>query len=250
MKKIYGLIGHRLGYSFSKKFFTVKFESEGISDCEYRNFEIDSIEAFQDIFKKHKNIYGLNVTIPYKEQVMQYLDEIDEEAQKVGAINTIKPIPEVNKDLRLKGYNTDIYGFETSLKRVITSNHKHALVLGTGGASKAIKYVLEKLNIEYISASIEELKENEIGYDEIDEKMMKLRTLIIHATPLGTYPNIDSCPVIPYEHIGKGHVLFDLVYNPEETKFMKLGREKGAKAVNGLEMLQLQAIKAWDIWNR
>jgi shikimate dehydrogenase len=247
--KTFGLIGYPLGHSFSKKFFTEKFQREGLTDHEYLNFEIDSIEKFPSLFEKHPSIAGLNCTIPYKQQVMNYLDEIDGEAQKVGAVNTIKIIGD-NNGLKLKGFNTDVTGFERSLKPMLNENHTKALILGTGGASKAIKFILSKLGIAYISASIEDpLYENEIRYNQIDEKLMAERLLIINATPLGTYPNINTCPDIPYGAITPNHVLFDLVYNPDETLFMKKGKEQGAQVKNGLEMLHGQAIAAWEIWN-
>lgn len=247
--KTYGLIGYRLGYSFSKGFFTKKFEEEGLSDHEYVNFELDNIDEFPGIFEKNDHIAGLNCTIPYKQELMPFMDEIDEEAAQVGAINTVKIIR--NEDgIKLKGFNTDIYGFENSLMPLLNEKHKKALILGTGGASKAIKHILDKNGIDYISASIEkDLFDKEIRYEQIDESMMKERLIIIHATPLGTFPKVDTCPAIPYEHITADHVLFDLVYNPEETLFLKKGKEKGATTKNGLEMLHLQAIKAWEIWN-
>lgn len=245
----FGLIGYPLGHSFSKKFFTEKFENEGLSENEYVNFEIDSIAKFPSIFDQHDNIRGLNCTIPYKQQIMTFLDEIDEEAKQVGAVNTVKPLYSAN-GLRLKGYNTDIIGFERSLSPMIGTDHTKALILGTGGASKAVKHVLKKLGITFLSASIEEeLFESEIRYKDIDEKLIAESTIIINATPLGTYPKVDTCPDIPYEFITSKHVLFDLVYNPEVTLFMKNGLDNGATVKNGLEMLHGQAIAAWEIWN-
>jgi shikimate dehydrogenase len=247
---IYGLIGYPLGHSFSKKFFTEKFEREGLTDYQYLNFEIESIELFPSIFEKYPDIRGLNCTIPYKQLVMQYLNEIDEETQQVGAVNTIKPIS-TPKGLKLKGFNTDIIGFERSLKPMLNEKHRSALILGTGGASKAIKHILTKLGIDYLSASIEDpLYEKEIRYEQIDHKMMEERLVIINATPLGTFPKVENCPAIPYEYLSPDHILFDLVYNPEVTLFMKKGLEKGAHVKNGLEMLHGQAIAAWEIWNR
>jgi shikimate dehydrogenase len=247
--KLFGLIGYPLGHSFSKKFFTEKFENEGLNDHQYVNFELESITQFPTIFEKNPDIQGLNCTIPYKQAVMQYLDEIDEETRVVGAVNTIKPI-RTAEGLKLKGYNTDIIGFENSLKPMLTAKHTKALILGTGGASKAIKHILSKLNMDYISASIEdELFENEIRYSQIDKAMIEERLVIINATPLGTFPKVDNCPDIPYEFISSDHVLFDLVYNPEITLFMKKGLDKGAKVKNGLEMLHGQALAAWKIWN-
>ncbi len=247
--KTYGLIGYRLGYSFSKGFFTEKFEKEGLKEHEYVNFELDTIDEFPSIFEKNDHIAGLNCTIPYKQQIMRFMDEIDPEAAEVGAINTVKIIRQ-QEGMKLKGFNTDIYGFGNSLKPMLGEIHKKALILGTGGASKAIKYILGKLGIDYISASIEEeLFEKEIRYNQIDADVLNDHLIIINATPLGTFPKVDTCPDIPYEHLTSNHVLFDLVYNPEETLFMKKGKEKGASVKNGLEMLHLQAIKAWEIWN-
>lgn len=247
--KTFGLIGHRLGYSFSRNFFTEKFVTENLSEHEYVNFELDSIEEFPGIFEQGKEICGLNCTIPYKQQIMQFLDEIDEEAAQIGAVNTVKiTYPEGQR--HLKGFNTDCYGFENSLRPMLEKKHKKALILGTGGASKAIKYILEKLNIEYLSASIEDqLFEKEIRYAEITEELLKEYLIIIHATPIGTFPNVDNCPDIPYQSLTPNHILFDLVYNPEETLFLKKGKVQGAKTKNGLEMLHLQAIRSWEIWN-
>ena len=246
--KIYGLVGYPLGHSFSAGYFKKKFENEKIENCEYRNFPIDSIQKFPGLFIENANIAGLNVTIPYKEQVIPFLDDIDSEAKAIGAVNTVK-ILHTASGLKLKGYNSDVFGFENSLKPMLQAYHKKALILGTGGASKAIKYILRKLNIEYVSASIEELKENEIRYSDIDKTMIEDRLVIINATPLGTYPNVDNCPTIPYEYITSKHVLFDLVYNPEETLFLKKGKDRGAAIQNGLQMLHMQAERAWAIWN-
>lgn len=246
MKK-YGLIGYPLTHSFSKRFFTEKFERENI-DSTYENFEIDSIGKFTDIIKNNPEIIGLNVTIPYKELVIPFLDELNDSAQKVGAVNTVKIIRS-GSEIHLKGYNTDTFGFENSLKPLLKEYHKKALILGTGGASKALKYVLKNLGIEFISASIEELKENEIRYEEIDEKMIAEHLLIINATPLGTYPKTETFPAIPYEFITEKHLLFDLVYNPEVTQFLAKGKAKGATTKNGLDMLLGQALKSYEIWN-
>ncbi len=247
--KIYGLIGYRLGHSFSQKFFTEKFAAESLSDHEYVNFELDTIYDFPGLFEQVKNICGLNCTIPYKQQIMQFLDEIDSEAAQIGAINTIKIIDRNGKRI-LKGFNTDLYGFENSLCPMLEEKHKKALILGTGGASKAIKYLLNKLHIEYLSATTKEQPgENEISYHQVSNKLMKEHLIIINATPLGTFPEVDTCPDLPYDLITSDHILYDLVYNPEETLFLKKGKEQGAKTKNGLEMLHLQAIRAWEIWN-
>ena len=248
--KTYGLVGYKLDYSFSKNFFTEKFKNEKREDHEYINFEIDTINEFPGIFKKDKTIYGLNCTIPYKEQVIPFLDEIDPEAAAIGAINTIKPIRKKNQPLKLKGYNTDIYGFENSLKPLLKSYHQKALILGTGGASKAVKHILEKLNIEYLMAT---RKENpgagKISYSQINKNIIEEFLLIINTTPLGTYPNVKNCADLPYDNLTKRHLLYDLVYNPKITAFMQHGIDKGATVINGLKMLHLQAIKSWEIWN-
>jgi len=246
MKK-YGLIGYPLTHSFSKRFFTEKFEKEKI-DATYENFEIESISWFPEIIKNNPGLNGLNVTIPYKEKVIPFLDELDEAAEKVGAVNTVK-INRSEDTVFLKGFNTDTFGFESSLKPLLKPHHTKALILGTGGASKAIKFVLNKLGIDFLSASIEELKKNEIRYEDIDQRMLEERLLIINATPLGTYPKTETFPPIPYEYISEKHLLFDLVYNPEETQFMKKGKEKGAAVKNGYEMLLQQALKSYEIWN-
>lgn len=247
--KTFGLIGHRLGYSFSRNFFTEKFQRENLTNHEYVNFELDSISEFPRIFEQGKEIGGLNCTIPYKQQIMQYLDEIDPEAAQVGAVNTVKITYKEGRCF-LKGFNTDIYGFENSLKPMLDEKHKKALILGTGGASKAIKHILNKSGIDFVSASIEEqLFEKEIRYHQIDEQLLKEYLIVIQATPVGTFPNVDQCPDIPYQYISSNHVCFDLVYNPEETMFLKKAKAQGAKTKNGLEMLHLQALKAWEIWN-
>ncbi|VAW15426.1 Shikimate 5-dehydrogenase I alpha [hydrothermal vent metagenome] len=245
--KQYGLIGYPLTHSFSKKFFTEKFRNEGISSS-YDNFEISDISLLPGIIEGNPGLVGLNVTIPYKEQVIPYLGGLDEAAKEIGAVNTIKIIRK-GGGIFLKGFNSDTHGFESSLKPFLKEYHKKALILGTGGASKAIKYVLAKLGIEYISASIEELKENEIRYEDIDGGMIDEYLLIINATPLGTYPKVETFPPIPYEFIGRQHLLFDLVYNPEVTKFLEFGQKKGATTKNGHEMLINQALRSYEIWN-
>jgi shikimate dehydrogenase len=247
--KRFGLIGYPLSHSFSAGYFTQKFEKEHIKDAVYENFSIESIDQFPGLLKHHQDFAGLNVTIPYKEKVIPYLDEVNEAAREVGAVNTIKFLNNNSGKPWLEGYNTDVYGFDISISPLLTSLHKKALILGTGGASKAIKYILKKKGISFVSASIEELKENEIRYEDIDKAMIESHLLIINATPLGTYPKVDTCPSIPYEYITAHHVLFDLVYNPEETLFLKKGMAQGAKTMNGLKMLHLQAEKAWEIWN-
>lgn len=247
--KTYGLIGYRLGHSFSRKFFTEKFERENLKEHEYVNFELDNITDFPGIFEQGKEICGLNCTIPYKQEIRRFLDEIDDEAAEIGAVNTVKIINRGGKRI-LKGFNTDLYGFENSLQPMLGEKHKKALILGTGGASRAIKYSFDRLGISYVSATTKKNPgENEIGYNELDETLMNEYLIIVNATPLGTFPNVDSCPDIPYRFISTNHVLYDLVYNPEETLFLKKGKAQGAKTKNGLEMLHLQALKSWEIWN-
>ena len=246
MKK-YGLIGYPLTHSFSKRFFTEKFEKEEKNES-YDNYEISSVDLLPEIIHSDPLLFGLNVTIPYKEKIIPFLDELDDSSARVGAVNTIKIIRKKGR-LILKGFNTDVYGFETSLRPLLEPHHRKALILGTGGASKAIKFVLGKLGISFISASIEELKENEIRYEQIDREIIREHLLIINATPLGTYPKTETFPLIPYEYITEKHLLFDLVYNPPMTKFMEKGKQQGAAVKNGLEMLQLQALKSYSIWN-
>ena len=238
----YGLIGKNISYSFSKTFFTVKFEQEKRNDS-YHNFDIECIHLLPEILAKNKDIKGLNVTIPFKEEVIPLLDRLDKEAEKIGAVNTIK----ILKDGRLAGYNTDHYGFAQSLADFLPLKEKTALILGTGGASKAIRYVLETMGFDYKMVS-GTASDNTITYDDLTREMMASHYLIINCTPLGTFPNVDSYPDIPYSHITRDHVLFDLVYNPRETEFLKRGFAKGARVSNGLKMLEFQAKKSWKIW--
>jgi len=245
--KRYGLLGYPLTHSFSKRYFTEKFEKENINST-YQNFEIDTIKKFPEVLKANPQVVGFNVTIPYKEQIIPYLNDLNDSAREIKAVNTIK-VSKKKDGIYLKGFNTDTYGFEKSLKPLLKKHHKKALILGTGGASKALKYVLSKLGIEFISASIEELKENEIRYENIDEQIMADHLLIINATPLGTYPKVDSFPNIPYELITENHLLFDLVYNPEISRFLEKGKNQGATIKNGYGMLLLQAKRSYEIWN-
>ena len=244
---LYGLIGYPLSHSFSKKYFTEKFNKENISNASYELFEIEKADLIRDIVQKNPNLEGLNVTIPHKETVIPYLDELDEPVKSIKAVNVIKVLP----GNRLKGYNSDFHGFRQSLLNFIPAEFKgmKALVLGTGGASKAVKAALEDLSIPFKMVS-RNAAEQALSYEQITEDVVKEYTLIINTTPLGMYPKTDSSPALPYQYINSSHYLFDLVYNPEETLFMKKGLEKGAKAKNGLEMLVLQAEKAWEIWNK
>ncbi|MFV0290328.1 MAG: shikimate dehydrogenase family protein [Mangrovibacterium sp.] len=246
--KTFGLIGYRLGHSFSKSYFNRKFTLNNIDDCVFENFELDTIADFPQLISEEPSLVGLNCTIPYKQEVMCYLDEIDAVARQIGAVNTIKIIR--GEKLRLVGYNTDSYGFEMSLKPLLCSFHDKALILGTGGAAKAVKYVLEKLNINVVLVSRASAKSHGVlSYEDLTEEVIHARKLIVNTTPCGTTPNVDECPEIPYEYLGSEHCLYDLIYNPEETKFLKKGRERGATIKNGLEMLHLQAEKAWEIWH-
>ena len=239
----YGLIGYPLGHSFSRKFFTEKFEKEGI-DAQYLNFEIPSIEEFPDIIKNNPTLRGLNVTIPYKQQVMQYLDEISEEAKAIRAVNVVK----VGKE-GLTGYNSDVIGFVNSIRPLLKPHHKKALILGTGGASKAIRYGLEKkLGMETLFVS-RSAREGVITYEDVTAEVLQEYEVIVNCSPVGMYPHVDECPALPYEAMNESHLLYDLIYNPEETLFMKKGATMGASVKNGHEMLIRQALASWTIWN-
>jgi shikimate dehydrogenase len=248
MKRKFGLIGFPLSHSFSRKFFSEKFSDEGI-DAEYLNFEIDHISQLPHIIASHPNLEGLNVTIPYKEQVIAYLNFTDQAAARIKAVNTIR-INRTGHHVSLHGYNTDIIGFEQSIKPLLQDFHHKALVLGTGGASKAVMDALENLSIETILVSRNPEEKGELAYSDLDEDVMSSYKIIVNTTPIGTYPDIGGCPTIPFEMVTSKHLLYDLVYNPEITEFLRLGKERGATTKNGLEMLHLQALAAWDIWNR
>jgi shikimate dehydrogenase len=246
--RLFGLIGYPLSHSFSKKYFSDKFRNENIQDCEYLNFPIETIKELPSLISQNKDLTGLNVTIPYKEQVIEYLDKTDETAREIGAVNTIK-INRLKDKTILTGYNTDVYGFYSSIVPRLEKVHKKALILGTGGASKAIAHVFNQLGIEYIFVSRNPRKDNHISYNDLTEDLINNFKIIVNTSPLGTYPDIDKCPDIPYEYISGDHLLYDLVYNPEMSKFLEKGSEKDAKIINGLLMLHLQAEKAWEIWN-
>ena len=248
MKHEFGLIGYPLSHSFSRKFFTNKFESEEIN-AEYLNFELEDISRLPHIIVSHPDLLGINVTIPYKEEVMKFLDFIDEEAARIQAVNTIKILRSGHK-ITLHGYNTDIHGFQESIKPLIQQHHRKALVLGTGGASKAVVQALTNLKIGSILVSRNPEDKGEISYSELDEDVMASYKIIDNTTPIGTFPKVDACPSIPFELITPSHLMFDLIYNPEMTEFLKQGQLRGASIKNGLEMLHLQALASWGIWNR
>lgn len=248
--KIYGLLGYPLGHSFSKNYFNDKFAAEGI-DAEYINFEIPSITDLKEVLDDHPELSGLNVTIPYKEQVMPYLDALDPEAEAIGAVNVIKILRSDSvddDDFELIGYNSDVVGFRNSLSPLLTPERKKALILGTGGAAKAVRQGLISLGVEpvYVSRTA---REGMLTYDDLTPEVMAEYKVIVNTTPLGMYPKVDACPPIPYEFLTPGHLLYDLIYNPDVTTFMKKGRAHGAEVKNGLEMLLLQAFESWRIWN-
>jgi len=238
----FGLIGFPLSHSFSKKYFEDKFQREQISDNTYRLFELKSIEEFPSLIQSKPYLVGLNVTIPYKSSVIDYLHGITDEAQAIGAINCIRLL-----NGKLNGHNTDVFGFEVSLQRFLTILPDQIFILGTGGSSKAVEYVLKKINLPFVKVSRNE-KANCISYEEIAQNM-KFKNLFINTTPLGMFPDVKTTPQIPYERLSENDFLFDLVYNPAETEFLKLGKLQGSKIKNGLEMLELQAEKSWQIWN-
>ena len=247
MKK-YGLLGYPLGHSFSRNYFNQKFEAERI-DAEYLNFEIPEIKEIKNVIKENPELNGLNVTIPYKEQVIPYLDDVDEDARLIGAVNVIKFSKGLFGKVKLKGYNSDIIGFKQSIEPLLKEHHRKALILGTGGASKAVFQGLKQLGVASTFVS-RKAKEYCITYEEITPKVMEQYTVIVNTTPLGMYPNVNACPDIPYDLLTSDHLLYDLLYNPDETLFMRKGKEKGAVVKNGLEMLLLQAFAAWEIWQK
>jgi len=243
MPALYGLIGYPLAHSFSPAYFKKKFADQNI-DATYEAFTIEDISGFPDLLNANPNLQGLNVTIPHKETVIFYLDELDSTAFEIGAVNTI-----TLKNGIKKGYNTDATGFEQSLIPLLQSQHTHALILGTGGSSKAVAYVLKQLGIAYRFVSRKE-QPGCLTYPELTAEIIAQHKLIVNTTSLGLYPYIDGAPSIPYENLTAHHLLYDVIYNPEETKFLSLGKERGAAIKNGFEMLQLQAEASWNIWSR
>lgn len=243
---IYGLIGYPLGHSFSKNYFNEKFEDEHI-DAQYVNFEIPSIENLTEVIDTTPELKGLNVTIPYKEKVISYLDYVSPEARAIGAVNVIRVVHK-GKDVRLRGYNSDVIGFTSSIRPLLSRFHKKALILGTGGASKAVNYGLKSLGIETVLVSRYQ-RPGTIQYENITPDVVKEYNVIVNCTPVGMYPHFDECPNLPYEAMDRHNLLYDLIYNPDETLFMQKGKEKGATVKNGLEMLLLQAFASWEFWN-
>ena len=241
--KNFGLVGKNISYSFSRKYFTEKFEKENI-EAKYYNFDLKNIKQFRDVIKETPNLQGLNVTIPYKQEIIPFLDDLAPEAREIGAVNTIN----VNGN-KLIGHNTDYIGFSESLKPHLKPHHKKALILGTGGASKAVAYALKKLDIEYkfVSRSSGEAK---LEYNDLSEEIIKEYRLIINTTPVGTFPEVEESPQLPFQYLNEKHLIYDLIYNPETTRLMARAKKQGASVTNGLKMLQLQAESAWKIWNK
>jgi shikimate dehydrogenase len=259
--KYYGLIGHPLSHSFSKQYFTEKFERENVSDASYELYPLENIDDLPKLLSEKPGLCGINVTIPYKISVIKLLDWIEHDAKTAGAVNCIRitsqsPVEAAflgevgfdGHDFRLEGFNTDLYGFDQSLSPLLKKQHDNALVLGDGGAAKAVKCVLDNKGINYRCVTRKPHKDN-LLFDQLKADDIKYNKLIINTTPLGMYPNVDDCPAIPYDAITDEHLLFDLIYNPEETLFLKKARERGAVTKNGYEMLILQAERSWEIWN-
>ena len=245
VKKKFGLLGRNISYSFSKGYFTDKFNNENFAGCTYENFDIQELTVFPEIIKNTADLKGLNVTTPYKETVIPFLDKLSKKAKIIGAVNTIK----ITKKGKLKGYNTDYYGFKKSLQPLLLPHHKKALILGTGGASKGVAFALDELGITYTFVS-RETKENTIDYKRINGTTFDNYHIIINATPIGTSPDVEAFPLLPYEFFTNKHIAYDLIYNPAETQFLKKAKQHGAQIKNGLDMLIFQAEKAWKIWNK
>ncbi len=240
----YGLLGKKLGHSFSPDYFKGKFEREGLIHSSYEIFEIPTIDEFKNLIQSNSDIAGLNVTVPYKEQIIPYLDRLDEVASEIGAVNTV-----LFQEGQLIGSNTDAYGFQRSLAAVFKPYHERALILGTGGASKAVAYTLKKLGVDFVFVS-RIPKNGQLHYEDLNRYVIKHYPLIINTTPLGMFPDIEGCPDIPFDDLTEKNLLYDLVYNPKETLFLRKGKEKGAAILNGYRMLVLQAERSWELWNQ
>ncbi|WDF55312.1 shikimate dehydrogenase family protein [Mucilaginibacter sp. KACC 22063] len=259
--KRYGIIGYPLSHSFSQKFFTEKFENEHIKDCRYEVFPLEDINDFPKLLEKHDNLCGLNVTIPHKVKILEYLDWCSDAVRHIGAANCIRISKESpvlaafsgevgigGHNFRLEGFNTDVYGFQKSLMPLLGSQHQKALVLGDGGAAKAVKYVLKELEIEF-KVVARKPGPDRILFTDLTPEIIKHHKLIINTTPVGTSPDVEVCPPLPYEALGSDHLLYDLIYNPDQTLFLRKGLEQGAQIKNGYEMLVLQAEQSWELWN-
>lgn len=246
--RIFGLIGFPLNHSKSKEFFTSRFEKDHLTDCRYENFEIKDVVEIRDLLNYYPDIEGFNVTIPHKTAVIEIIDEIDPVAEEIGAVNCLK-INRKNEKVRIRGYNTDAAAFKKSLKPMLDDFQGKALILGTGGSSRAVSFALKELKIEHLFVSRNKSQNQTINYKDIDAQLMSEYKLIINCTPSGMFPDISSFPVLPYSALNSEHILFDLVYNPEETLFLLQGKRHGSKTKNGLEMLILQAEASWKIWN-
>lgn len=241
-KHRYGLVGKNIAYSFSKGYFKEKFEKLGLANYSYENFDLQDINEFSDVLKNTSNLEGLNVTIPYKQEVIPFMNSLDSQAEQIGAVNTIQ----FTKD-GPKGFNTDAYGFENSIRPFLQHHHKKALILGTGGASKAVAFVLSELQIDSVFVS-RNPSDEQMSYTDLNDKVFEEYTVLINCTPLGTHPNVEKKPNIPYQAITEKHLLFDLIYNPSKTAFLLEGESRGASICNGHRMLELQADRAWEIW--
>jgi shikimate dehydrogenase len=244
----FGLIGYPLGHAYSQKYFEEKFKREGISDCKYQLYPISEISKIHNIISSQHNLIGLNVTTPYKELVIPYLNEVDDPILRLGTVNTIKITREGNK-YHLKGFNTDVYGLKKTFEGFTLPEGSKALIFGSGGSGKTVKFVLEEMGIKSTNVSREPKNLSQISYKNVTEAVLRHHNLIINASPVGMFPKVDACPEIPYEHITSNHICMDLVYNPAQTLFLKKCADKGASVVNGLTMLYEQADKAWEIWN-
>lgn len=253
----FGIIGKSLSHSFSKSYFEKKFTELGLSNYAYLNFELQSIDEIKNILSSHPNLKGFNVTMPYKESIISFLDELSPEAKSIGAVNCVNIFCHTersrsaadNDKIKLIGHNTDVYGFASSIKPFLEPHHNKALILGTGGASKAVAHALKNIGVEVFYVSTGKKQERTFAYSELNQHIFNAFHLIVNTTPLGMYPNQNACPDIPYEFITAKHLCYDLIYNPETTLFLKKAKEQGATTINGLSMLQLQAEKSWEIWN-
>jgi shikimate dehydrogenase len=240
----YGLLGKNIEYSFSRNYFSDKFEKQQLHHCRYVNFDVKDIEQLPSILEEHPNLKGFNVTIPFKQTIIPFLNKIADNAKEIGAVNCVKATP-----LGLEGHNTDAFGFQIAIEKLLQPHHNKALILGTGGASKALKYALKNMKIAFQLVS-RTPQDGELQYEELNERIFKEHPIIINTTPLGTHPNIDECPPIPYSFFNENHLAMDLIYNPDKTLFLKNAEMNGATICNGLDMLIHQAEKSWEIWNR